>query len=181
MHLDVQVVSEDTLDQLAPVPTARARSPLLVIEAYHPSARQQRHGTTTQAFRAREGVDYAEGDAKNRALGRAGECLVLYDEMETLSRKSRPDLAPRVRHVSGIEDDGAGYDVLSFTEDGTVKYIEVTTPRGPGGDRVLSVGPRAGFCTPASCTRLPLQTLWQSGPDALGEVLYRRGQSGVLL
>jgi Protein NO VEIN, C-terminal len=32
--------------------------------------------------------------------------------------------------VAEIEGDGAGYDVLLFTEDGTVKYIEVKTTRG---------------------------------------------------
>ena len=75
-------------------------------------------------------VDYTEVDAKHRALGRAGECLVLYNERETLRRKGRPDLAQRVRHVAAIEGDGAGYDMLSFSEDGTVKYIEVKTTRG---------------------------------------------------
>jgi Domain of unknown function (DUF3883) len=55
---------------------------------------------------------------------------VLLYERETLMRKGRPDLAQRVRHVAEIEGDGAGYDVLSFTEDGTVKYIEVKTTRG---------------------------------------------------
>jgi hypothetical protein len=32
--------------------------------------------------------------------------------------------------VAKIEGDGAGYDILSFTEDGTVKYIEVKTTLG---------------------------------------------------
>ena len=42
----------------------------------------------------------------------------------------RPDLAEKVIHVSQIEGDGAGYDIKSFHEDGTVKYIEVKTTRG---------------------------------------------------
>jgi hypothetical protein len=33
--------------------------------------------------------------------------------------------------VAAIEGDGAGYDVLSFHEDGAVIYIEVKTTRGP--------------------------------------------------
>jgi hypothetical protein len=130
MHLDVQVLSENTLSQPAPVATAHEQIPQLVIEAYPSSTAQQRQGTTTRAFRALKGVDYAEVDAKNRALGHAGECLVLHYERETLMRKGRPGLAQRVRHVAEIEGDGAGYDVLSFTEDGTVKYIEVKTTRG---------------------------------------------------
>ncbi|HSF30417.1 MAG TPA: DUF3427 domain-containing protein [Candidatus Tectomicrobia bacterium] len=77
MHLDVQVVSDDTLGHPAPVPIGHAQSPRLVIEAYHPPTPQRRRGTSTQAFRAQKGVDYAEVDAKNRALGRAGGGLVL--------------------------------------------------------------------------------------------------------
>jgi Protein NO VEIN, C-terminal/Domain of unknown function (DUF3427) len=130
MHLDVQGVSEDTPTQPAPVPTAHEQTPRLVIEAYHPSTQRQRQGTTTRGFRAQKGVDFAEVDAKNRALGHAGECLVLHHERETLMRKGHPDLAQRVRHVAEIEGDGVGYDVLSFAEDGTVKYIEVKTTRG---------------------------------------------------
>lgn len=37
------------------------------------------------------------------------------------------DLAERVRHVSVIEGDGAGYDVESVTLEGETKYIEVKT------------------------------------------------------
>jgi hypothetical protein len=43
----------------------------------------------------------------------------------------RPDLAERVRHISAIEGDGAGYDIESFTPEGEIKYIEVKTTRGP--------------------------------------------------
>jgi hypothetical protein len=93
-------------------------------------------------------VDYTEVDAKNRALGRAGECLVLHYQRETLRRKGRPDLAQRVRHVAAIEGDGAGYDMLSFSEDGTVKYIEVkTTVRVGVAPISASSVPRRGLLT----------------------------------
>jgi hypothetical protein len=51
-------------------------------------------------------------------------------ERHTLTQHGRPDLAQRIRHVAQMEGDGAGYDVLSFNQDGTVKYIEVKTTRG---------------------------------------------------
>jgi hypothetical protein len=86
---------------------------------------------TTHTFRGHKAVDYVEVDAKHRALGRAGECLVLHYERDVLLRQGRPDLAQRVRHVAAIEGDGAGYDVRSFHADGTVKYLEVKTTRGP--------------------------------------------------
>jgi hypothetical protein len=129
MHLDVQVVSLETPRELEPVATNQETS-RLVIEEYLPPHIQQSHGTTTRTFRIQKAADYAEIDAKNRALGRAGECLVLQYEGETLSHKGRPDLAQQVRHVAQIEGDGAGYDILSFSEDGTVKYIEVKMTRG---------------------------------------------------
>ena len=42
----------------------------------------------------------------------------------------RPDLANKIIHVSKIEGDSAGYDIKSFHQDGSVKYIEVKTTRG---------------------------------------------------
>ena len=61
-------------------------------------------GTTIHLFRAQKGIDDAGVNANNRALGRAGEYLVLHYERETLMRKGRPDLAQRVRHVAKIEE-----------------------------------------------------------------------------
>jgi hypothetical protein len=130
MHLDVQGASDNPLGQPAPVRSAHEQPPRLVIEAYHSSPQRHRQGATTRTFRAQKEVDYADIDARNRELGRAGESLVLHHEREMLRRQGRPDLAQRVRHVAELEGDGAGYDILSFTENGTVKYIEVKTTRG---------------------------------------------------
>src|SRR5262249_20714549 len=51
-------------------------------------------------------------------------------EQDTLRRQHRPDLADRVQHISRIEGDGAGYDILSYTAEGAEKYIEVKTTTG---------------------------------------------------
>jgi len=91
---------------------------------------QHRQGKTTRTFRAHKVADYAANDAHNRALGLAGELLVLAYEQASLRQHQRPDLAAKIRHVSSIEGDGAGYDILSYTPDGTVKYIEVKTTLG---------------------------------------------------
>jgi hypothetical protein len=48
-----------------------------------------------------------------------------------LTPQGRLDLAQRIRHVAKMEGDGAGDDVLSCNKDGTVKYSEVKTTRGP--------------------------------------------------
>jgi hypothetical protein len=54
--------------------------------------------------------DVAERDARNRALGRAGEERVLAHERVSLFASSRNDLAERVRWVSNVHGEGAGYD-----------------------------------------------------------------------
>jgi hypothetical protein len=91
---------------------------------------RQRQGKATGTFRAHKVADYAANDARNRALGLAGELLVLTYEQASLRQQQRPDLAAKVRHVSAIEGDGAGYDILSYTQNGVVKYIEVKTTTG---------------------------------------------------
>jgi hypothetical protein len=73
---------------------------------------------------------YAERDARNEVLGRAGEELVVDDEIAKLRRAGRDDLADRVVHVSAVEGDSAGYDVRSFDVDGRPIHIEVKTTRG---------------------------------------------------
>ena len=88
-------------------------------------------GETTRLFRARRRGDRAEQDARNRALGRAGELLILERERGNLTQAGRPDLLARVRHVAEIEGDGAGYDIESVHLDGKAKYIEVKATRGP--------------------------------------------------
>jgi hypothetical protein len=64
--------------------------------------------------------DIAERDARNRALGRAG----------ALRAARRDDLAERIRWVSHLDGDGAGYDIRSFDADGSDRLIEVKTTNG---------------------------------------------------
>lgn len=74
--------------------------------------------------------DVAERDARNRALGRAGEERVLAHERAALSSAGRVDLARDVRWVSDADGDGAGYDIASFTPTGGARLIEVKTTNG---------------------------------------------------
>jgi hypothetical protein len=82
----------------------------------------------TLAIAAR--FDVAGRDARNRALGRAGEERVLHHERAVLTGADRGDLARRVKWVSDEEGDGAGYDIESFEPDGRARLIEVKTTRG---------------------------------------------------
>lgn len=74
--------------------------------------------------------DVASRDARNRALGRAGEEYVITHEKGQLRAAGRDDLARNVRWVSDEEGDGAGYDIASFTIDGKDRLIEVKTTNG---------------------------------------------------
>lgn len=74
--------------------------------------------------------DVAERDARNRALGRAGEECILAHERATLVTAGRTDLAERIRWVSHLDGDGAGYDIHSFETNGNDRLLEVKTTNG---------------------------------------------------
>jgi hypothetical protein len=74
--------------------------------------------------------DVAERDARNRALGKAGEELVLRHEQACLRSERREDLADQVRWTAVQDGDGAGYDIFSFESDGRDRLIEVKTTNG---------------------------------------------------
>ncbi len=74
--------------------------------------------------------DPVERDFRNRALGRAGEELVLNTERRRLADHGAHRLADQVRWVADLDGDGAGYDILSFEPDGRRRLIEVKTTTG---------------------------------------------------
>jgi hypothetical protein len=71
--------------------------------------------------------NYLELEARNSALGRAGEELALRFEQERLRSIGERKLAERVQLVSESLGDHLGYDVLSFERDGRERLIEVKT------------------------------------------------------
>ena len=95
-----------------------------------PPPRTSRRGTSTSEFQSRKSPNHLAQHANNTALGLLGEELVLAQEKIMLTRESRSDLAEKVVHVSIVEGDSAGYDIRSFTSDGTTKFIEVKSTKG---------------------------------------------------
>jgi hypothetical protein len=71
--------------------------------------------------------NYLEQEARNSALGRAGEEFVLQYERSRLASLGLTRLADRVEHVAITIGDREGFDVRSFGEDGTDRLIEVKT------------------------------------------------------
>lgn len=67
---------------------------------------------------------------KNKSItGMKGEEIVMEIEQDYLRSVNREDLALKVKHVSKIDGDGSGYDILSFFSDGHEKYIEVKSSK----------------------------------------------------
>lgn len=72
----------------------------------------------------------AERDFLNRQLGYNGEEMVFKFEQQRLKQMDRPDLARKVRWTSQEDGDGAGYDILSFDQKGSQRFLEVKTTVG---------------------------------------------------
>ncbi|WP_280562474.1 DUF3883 domain-containing protein [Chromohalobacter sp. 48-RD10] len=71
--------------------------------------------------------DYLAREARNRELGHAGECFVLAYERQRLIAEGAQKLAEAVEHVAATQGDGMGFDVRSFSSDGSERMIEVKT------------------------------------------------------
>jgi len=104
-----------TLLEFGPIPTQRNEQPPVKPE-----------------FMAKIGLKYdvAERDARNCALGKAGEERVLAHERARLASAGRADLARNVRWTSAEDGDGFGYDISSFEADGSERLLEVKTTNG---------------------------------------------------
>lgn len=101
--------------QIGPAPTLRNAEPSKDVEKLMALARK---------------FDVAAVQAANRALGRAGEERVLRHERARLAQIGRDDLAHKVRWVSDLDGDGAGYDIASFEHTGASRLIEDKTTNG---------------------------------------------------
>jgi hypothetical protein len=83
----------------------------------------ERRSATPQALRR----NYLEIEARNAALGAAGERFALHAEHRRLWEAGQRSLAERIEHVSSSRGDGLGYDISSFETDGRPRLIEVKT------------------------------------------------------
>jgi hypothetical protein len=84
------------------------------------------HGASGEKRTGRH-PDYGLLQDENTKRGAAGEQLVVDYERTWLRKHGRRDLAERVRWTAREDGDGLGYDVLSFSTDGSKRYIEVKT------------------------------------------------------
>ncbi|PHC09920.1 hypothetical protein COE99_09420 [Bacillus toyonensis] len=101
-----------------------------LVQTEKPNELQKHRGVKTRDFKARK-FNFIEKNVMNHDLGLQGELLVLEYEKKQLNHYGYPKLASKVIHTSIEEGDGAGYDLISYKTDGSVKYLEIkTTTKG---------------------------------------------------
>lgn len=74
-------------------------------------------------------VDFLKRDAANSELGLLGEKFALKYEKARLIYAGKDSLANGIEHTSQELGDGTGYDIRSYEENGTDRFIEVKTTR----------------------------------------------------
>ena len=74
-------------------------------------------------------VNYLEREARNTSLGAAGEKFVLEYEKTRLMSIEKFNFVDRIEQVSETRGDWAGYDIRSFNDNGSDRFIEVKTTR----------------------------------------------------
>lgn len=79
-------------------------------------------------FYARK-LDFEKINKEKWEIGNKGELFVLKDQKKKVE-KFAPELTGKVRHVSRVDGDGAGYDISSFNDNKEITYIEVKTTKG---------------------------------------------------
>ncbi|MFB3844780.1 MAG: DUF3883 domain-containing protein [Candidatus Cloacimonadaceae bacterium] len=72
--------------------------------------------------------NYDKVHDRNSRLGKQGEEIVVKYEKQRLLDAGKPELASKVKQVSLLSD-VKGYDVESYEEDGTLKFIEVKSTK----------------------------------------------------
>lgn len=126
-HPEFDRIALAAAEHPAVVPTAVDFSQIIV-EAPKPSLIAEKlHKPYAVPVRAAVKRDYVAREARNSALGEAGERLALEYEEFRLRSAGQKRLADRIEHVSSTQGDGLGYDILSFDVDGKERYVEVKT------------------------------------------------------
>jgi hypothetical protein len=111
-------------------PVVGLAEPQNLYEEPPPAPGQRRRRKPDGLIRLIRKFDPALRDQLNRTLGHAGEHQIYEHEQRKLVDADRPDLARKVRWVSEVDGDGAGYDIRSYDARGEELWIEVKTTRG---------------------------------------------------
>jgi hypothetical protein len=88
-----------------------------------PEDRKARAAAGPRAIYNPGGVNYLEREARNQSLGEAGEQFAINFERARLIRAGKESLAERIEQVSATVGPSAGFDIKSFEENGTDRFI----------------------------------------------------------
>ncbi len=102
-------------------------SDILKAEVIDPEVGTKVHEPEVRFSATTSKQNYYLKEMRNSRLGLLGEEFVLKFEQEKLLSIGRKELIKKVEHVSQTSGDSAGFDILSFDEEGQEKYIEVKT------------------------------------------------------
>lgn len=127
-HDDIQALFE--ADSVA-VPSVPTVSDFLAAMEAPPSELGQQAETIAEApsIYNPAGVNYLEREAQNQSLADAGEEFVMNFERARLIHAGRDSLAERLEQVSVTVGPSAGFDIRSFEENGTDRFIEAKTTK----------------------------------------------------
>lgn len=71
--------------------------------------------------------NYYKQELRNKKLGQLGEKFIINYEKQRLINLGMDSYSNKIEHISQTVGDSAGFDILSFSEDGNEKFIEVKT------------------------------------------------------
>lgn len=125
-HPEFDRASQFVVEQPAFMPTGIELSKL-VVDAPAPSNEVKESHPAYAIKRSASKRDYVAQEARNSALGNAGELLAMEYEEFRLRSAGKRALAERIEHVSQSQGDGLGYDILSFETSGEERFVEVKT------------------------------------------------------
>ena len=112
----------------------------IINDAPEKKSKLKGEGVTKDKFRQLKVYNNPETDKKLKDIGNKGEQYIIEYEIERLTQANKVELADKIKHIS-LVNDAAGYDILSFNEDGSERFIEVKTTKGPiGTDFFISPG-----------------------------------------
>lgn len=126
-HPEFDRIALAAAEQPAVVPSAVDFSQIIVEAPRASLVAEKSNKPYVIPIRAAVKRDYVAREARNSALGEAGELLALEYEEFRLRSAGQKRLAERIEHVSSTQGDGLGYDILSFEVNGEERYVEVKT------------------------------------------------------
>lgn len=94
-----------------------------------PEERSSKTVSEPRAIYIPNAVNYLEREAQCQKLGDAGEQFVINFEQARLIRAGKESLADKIEQVSVTQGASAGFDIRSFEEDGSDRFIEAKTTK----------------------------------------------------